>query len=57
MKDVVRGGKGQLEGQVAWIGSPLALDYPRLTGQINVDDRRRASSSRPTRARRGCSAC
>ena len=33
---VVRGGKGGLSGQVAWFGSPLSLDYPSLTGQINI---------------------
>ena len=32
----VRGGKGQLAGQIAWAGSPLALDYDTLTGQFNV---------------------
>ncbi|MES1161522.1 MAG: AsmA-like C-terminal region-containing protein, partial [Rhizobacter sp.] len=35
-KGVVRGGKGQLSGQIAWVGSPFALDYPTLAGQINV---------------------
>ncbi len=37
MKDVVRMGKGKLEGQVAWVGSPLALDYPSLGGNVNVN--------------------
>ena len=32
----VRGGKGQLTGQVAWLGSPLALDYPTLSGNVAV---------------------
>ena len=32
----IRGGKGQLSGQLAWFGSPLALDYASLSGQINV---------------------
>ncbi len=32
----IKGGKGQLTGQVAWMGSPFALDYPTLTGQIAV---------------------
>ena len=36
MKDVIRRGKGRLEGQVSWIGSPLALDYPTLGGQFSV---------------------
>ncbi|MBC7730522.1 MAG: TIGR02099 family protein [Bacteriovorax sp.] len=33
---VIRGGKGQLSGQVGWLGSPLALDTPSLSGQVNV---------------------
>lgn len=37
MKDVVRRGKGHMEGQVSWLGSPLALDYPSLGGQFNVN--------------------
>lgn len=37
MKDVIRRGKGRLEGQVAWLGSPLTLDYPTLNGQVNVN--------------------
>jgi uncharacterized protein (TIGR02099 family) len=37
MKDVVRRGKGSMEGQVSWIGSPLALDYPTLGGLFNVN--------------------
>ena len=32
----IRGGKGALSGQIAWNGSPFALDYPSLSGQINV---------------------
>jgi uncharacterized protein (TIGR02099 family) len=32
----IRNGKGQLSGQIAWNGSPFALDYPSLGGQINV---------------------
>lgn len=32
----VKGGKGSLAGQVSWLGSPLSLDYPTLTGQVNV---------------------
>ncbi|WKB50932.1 YhdP family protein [Eleftheria terrae] len=34
---VVRGGKGRLQGQVGWLGSPLSLDYPSLDGQFNVE--------------------
>lgn len=37
MKDVVRRGKGKLEGQVTWAGSPLSPDYPSLGGQFNVN--------------------
>ncbi|MDQ6680009.1 MAG: TIGR02099 family protein, partial [Pseudomonadota bacterium] len=32
----IRGGKGELSGQITWAGSPLALDYPSLSGQVNV---------------------
>ena len=32
----VRGGKGQLAGQVSWLGSPLSLDYPTLAGSVAV---------------------
>jgi uncharacterized protein (TIGR02099 family) len=37
MKDVVRAGRGRLEGQVHWSGSPFALDYPSLGGQLKID--------------------
>ncbi|RZL92164.1 MAG: TIGR02099 family protein [Variovorax sp.] len=37
MKDVVRRGRGRIEGEVNWIGSPLALDYPSLGGQLQLD--------------------
>jgi uncharacterized protein YhdP len=37
MKDVIRQGKGKLEGQVAWVGSPLTLDYPTLGGAFTVN--------------------
>lgn len=36
MGQAIRGGKGQLSGQVSWLGSPLALDYPSLAGNVNV---------------------
>ncbi len=36
MKDVVRRGKGEMKGQLAWAGSPLSLDYATLGGSINV---------------------
>lgn len=34
---LVRGGKGRLEGNIGWIGSPLSIDYPSLSGQIHAD--------------------
>ena len=36
MADLIRRGKGRLEGQIGWAGSPLSLDYPSLAGQFNV---------------------
>ncbi len=36
-KDLVRRGRGRLEGQVQWSGSPFALDYPSLSGQLQID--------------------
>jgi uncharacterized protein (TIGR02099 family) len=33
----VRGGKGSIVGRLTWLGSPLRLDYPSLSGQLNVD--------------------
>ena len=35
-KGVVRNGSGKLEGQLAWRGSPLAMNYPTLAGQFNI---------------------
>jgi uncharacterized protein (TIGR02099 family) len=32
----IRGGKGELSGQVSWIGSPLSPDYANMTGQLNI---------------------
>ena len=37
MKDVVRRGRGRMEGQVAWLGSPLSLDYPSLSGNFFIN--------------------
>lgn len=37
MKDVVRQASGKIEGQVAWVGSPLKLDYPTLGGAFTVN--------------------
>ncbi|MEO6033094.1 MAG: YhdP family protein [Burkholderiaceae bacterium] len=36
MPKAIKGGKGQLTGQIGWTGSPFALDYPTLTGQVGV---------------------
>ena len=33
----MRGGKGQLDGDVTWNGLPFALDIPSLSGQIHLD--------------------
>jgi uncharacterized protein YhdP len=33
----LKGGKGQLQGRVGWLGSPLALHYPSLAGQVKLD--------------------
>lgn len=37
MENVFAKGKGLMEGQVAWGGSPFALDYPSMTGSFNVN--------------------
>ena len=37
MGRAVRGGKGQISGQLAWQGSPLTIDYASLSGQAHVD--------------------
>jgi uncharacterized protein (TIGR02099 family) len=37
MKDVLRRGQGRLEGQIAWVGSPLGFDYPSMTGAFHVN--------------------
>lgn len=37
MPDVVRGGKGRIEGQIGWIGSPLSFHAPSLGGGLSID--------------------
>ena len=37
MVGVVRKGAGTVKGQVAWLGSPITLDYPSMTGNFNID--------------------
>jgi uncharacterized protein (TIGR02099 family) len=34
---VIRKGAGKVEGQVAWMGSPLTLHYPSLNGKLAVN--------------------
>ncbi|WP_372659588.1 YhdP family protein, partial [Hydrogenophaga sp.] len=34
---LVRGGKGRIEGTIGWLGSPLALDYASLSGQLKME--------------------
>ncbi|MFN7834361.1 MAG: YhdP family protein [Burkholderiaceae bacterium] len=34
---VFRGGKGALAGQVNWQGTPLSIDYPSLSGKLQLD--------------------
>lgn len=36
MKNVIRKGKGKIEGQVGWLGSPITVDYPSMTGSFGV---------------------
>ena len=37
MPGVLRRGRGRMEGDVNWRGSPFSLDYPSLGGQLQVD--------------------
>ncbi len=37
MRGVVRKGSGKMEGQVAWLGSPITPDYPSLGGAVNIN--------------------
>jgi uncharacterized protein (TIGR02099 family) len=37
MAGVLRRGKGKMEGQVGWVGSPLSPDYQSMSGQFNVN--------------------
>jgi uncharacterized protein (TIGR02099 family) len=37
MKDVVRKGNGKMDGHVAWLGSPITLDYPSMSGAFSVN--------------------
>jgi uncharacterized protein (TIGR02099 family) len=37
MKEVVRKGRGSVEGAVTWMGSPITLDYPSMGGSFNIN--------------------
>ncbi len=37
MPGVIAKGKGKIEGQVSWLGSPVTLDYPSMSGAMNVN--------------------
>jgi uncharacterized protein (TIGR02099 family) len=37
VSNLVRGGRGELEANVAWPGSPGAFDFPALEGQVGGD--------------------
>jgi uncharacterized protein (TIGR02099 family) len=34
--DLVKGGKARLQGSLAWNGDPLAIDYPSLSGHVQM---------------------
>ncbi len=35
--NVVREGHGTVQGQLTWRGSPITLDYPSMSGQVNLN--------------------
>lgn len=35
--NVIRGGKGKMEGDLSWKGMPFSLDIPSLSGHLNLD--------------------
>lgn len=35
--NVIRGGKGKMEGDVSWNGMPFSLDVPSMSGQFSLD--------------------
>lgn len=35
--NVLRGGKGKMEGDISWKGLPFSLDIPSLSGQLQLD--------------------
>lgn len=36
MPGAMRGGEGKIEGDIAWRGSPLSIDYPSLSGNLKL---------------------
>lgn len=34
--NAIRNGNGKLQGKVSWQGSPITLDYPSMSGQMNL---------------------
>ncbi|WP_244787021.1 YhdP family protein [Cupriavidus pauculus] len=36
MAHTLRDGKGTLEGRILWRGSPMSIDYPTLSGRLNL---------------------
>ncbi len=36
LHDALKGGSGEVTGSLRWQGSPLAIDYPSLTGTMNL---------------------
>jgi uncharacterized protein (TIGR02099 family) len=34
--DAIRNGKGKLDGDLSWRGSPLAINYPTLSGKLHL---------------------
>ncbi|HEX6267889.1 MAG TPA: YhdP family protein, partial [Burkholderiales bacterium] len=36
-RDLVRGGRAQLQGSLSWIGEPTAIDYASLAGQVKLE--------------------
>ncbi len=35
--NAVRDGRGKLQGQISWRGSPVTMDFASMTGQININ--------------------
>ncbi len=36
-KDVLRGGKGKIDGEMQWQDLPSSIDYPSLSGKVHLD--------------------